>query len=242
MRIICFFVFSFGVQSASSQFSDSVPHFIQFKSTGIVNQTNTGSSYVLSNSLHFNTLKKNFSLNTAAGWVYGANQQSVSNNDLTTHADVNFTRPLKKISYWGLANFDKILSLRVNYRLQAGAGVSYDFIDSPYLRINVSNGILYEAADIKESNTENRSYSIPRNSFRLLYKWKLQNRFTLSGVHFYQPSILSIQDYIIQSSSNISMKIYQWLSLNVTLVYNRASNTNRENLLLTYGIGLEKYF
>lgn len=227
---------------AFPQFSDSVQHYVKVNAAGIINQAPTGSSYVLSNTLNFNVLKKSIALNTAAAWVYGVNQHSVSNNDLATHADLNFFRKGKKLSYWTLVNFDKIYSLRINYRLQAGAGVSYNFTDSPYLRINISDGLLYEAGDIKEGNTEHNTYSVPRNSFRLLYRWHIQNRLTVTGIHFYQPSLLSAKDYIIQSTNNVSVKLYQWLSLNANLVYNKATNTNRENLLITYGLSFEKYF
>ncbi|MFT3678729.1 MAG: DUF481 domain-containing protein [Ferruginibacter sp.] len=242
MRFICFCIFLLVHKAAVSQFSDAVRHYVKFNSTGIINQTTTGNSFVLSNTGSFNIFKKNIALNTAAGWVYGENKQVTSNNDLTTHADLNFFRQGKKLYYWSLVNFDKMYSLGINYRAQAGAGISYNFIDSPNLRINVSDGLLYEAGEIKDNNGIYNDYSTTRNSFRLLCRWQIQNRLTISSIQFYQPSLQSLKDYIIQSTNNIAVKIYQWFSLNATLVYNKASNTNRENLLMTYGIGFEKYF
>lgn len=192
--------------------------------------------------LNYNTLRKNIALNTSANWIYGSNQSALTNNDLSLHGDLNFFRHGKKLYYWTLANYDKIYSLKVNYRLQAGAGASYNFIDSPWLRINVSDGILYEKGDITNEAGKKIIYSIPRNSFRLLYKWSIKDRLVISGIHFYQPSLQSINDYIIQSSSSISIRLNQWLSFTSSLVYNKVTLTDRETLLFTYGLSLEKYF
>ncbi|HKG67308.1 MAG TPA: hypothetical protein VKA92_00450, partial [Segetibacter sp.] len=37
-----------------SQFNDSIHHYLNFASTGIINKTNNGNSYVLTNGLRFN--------------------------------------------------------------------------------------------------------------------------------------------------------------------------------------------
>lgn len=233
---ICF------IFSCEAQFNDSVTHHIKFSPTGFINKTKSSRAYLLSNLLNYNTLKKNVALNTSANWIYGSNQDALTNNDLALHGDLNFFNPGKKLSYWTLVNFDKTYSLKVNYRLQAGAGASYNFIDSPWLRINISDGILYEKGDITNEIGNKIIYSIPRNSFRLLYKWSIKDRFTISGIHFYQPSLKSLKDYIIQSSSNISIKLNDWLSFTSSLVYNKVMLTERETLLFTYGLSIEKYF
>ncbi len=242
MRLILFLVLILSVNHCTAQFNDSTTHHIKFSPTGFINTTNSSRAYLLSNLLNFNTLKKNIALNTSASWIYGANQNALTNNDLSLHGDLNFFKPGKKLYYWTLANFDKVYSLKVNYRFQAGAGISYNFIDSPRLRINVSDGILYEKADITNETGKKIIYSIPRNSFRLLYKWSIKDRLVISGIHFYQPSLKSFDDYIIQSSSSLSVKLNQWLSFTSSLVYNKVTLTNRETLLFTYGLSLEKYF
>lgn len=234
LGVIPFFVFS--------QFSDSVTHQIKINCTGILNQTADGNSYVLSNMVNYNVLKKTVALNTAANWVYGENRRTVSNNDLTTHADLNFFKTGKKLSYWVLLNFDKTYSLGILYRAQGGGGISYNFIDSTHLRVNISDGLLYEAGDIKTGNSGNNTYATTRNSLRLLLRWKLKDKLTVTSIHFYQPSLQSFKDYIIQSTTNVSVKLYQWLSFNANLAYNKATNTNRDNLLLTYGIVFDKFF
>ena len=103
-------------------------------------------------------------------------------------------------------------------------------------------GILYEQGDLVDANLGHDIYNIPRNSFRLLYHWSLKDRLVIEGIHFFQPSFKDGNDYIIQSTSNISVKLKEWLSLTASLIYNKVSRTKRENLLVTYGITLEKYF
>lgn len=225
-----------------AQFNDSTHYYFKLLSTGIINTTNDAKSYVLKNGFNFNAQKKKMSYNTFFNWIYGELQNDLTNNDFTAHGDVDFNKGITKLYYWGLVNYDKIYSLNINYRLQAGAGIAYNIIDSPDLRINVSDGIVYEKGDLQDATIGRDVYQVPRNSFRLSYKWDIANRLRVDGIHFYQPSLLSIKDYVIQSSSNLSVKLNQWLSITAALTYNRVSRTNRENLLFTYGLTIEKYF
>ena len=224
------------------QFNDSVFYHLKFASTGIINKTNDGNSYVLNNSLGFDTKKKEISFNTGASWIYGSQQKNLTNNDFAIHGAIDIGKKVHKLYYWGLLNYEKSYSLKINHRLQAGAGIAYNIIDSPFLKINVSDGVLYEQGDLIDANLGHDIYNIPRNSFRLLYHWSLKDKLVIDGVHFYQPSFKDVSDYIIQSTNNVSVKLKEWLSITASLIYNKVSRTKRENLLITYGLVLEKYF
>ena len=176
------------------------------------------------------------------GWVYGAQKDELTNNDFTANGTIDLNKGIRKLYYWGLINFDKSYSLDINYRLQIGAGVAYTIIDSPKLRINVSDGILYEKGDLADADIGQDVYQIPRNSFRLMYRWVIYDRLQIDGTHFYQPSLLAINDYVIQSSNNVSIKLNKWLNITGSLLYNEVSRTKRSNLLMTYGLTVEKYF
>src|SRR3712207_3470117 len=88
-----------------SQFNDSVHHYINFASTGIINKTNDGSSYILTNALRFNINKKNIRLNSTNSWMYGEQlQKRLTNNDFTSTLDFNLFHLHKKLPdfyYWG---------------------------------------------------------------------------------------------------------------------------------------------
>jgi hypothetical protein len=75
-----------------------------------------------------------------------------------------------------------------------------------------------------------------------MYHWSLKDRFIIDGVHFYQPSLQDFSDYLIESTSNITVKLKKWLGITGTFIYNKVSRTKRENVLMTYGIVIEKYF
>jgi hypothetical protein len=225
-----------------SQFSDTNHYYLRFASTGILNRTNESNSYVLNNSLSFNTKKKVLTVNTTASWIYGALQHRLTNNDYTAQSFIDLYKDIHKLYYWGLINFDKSFSLQVNHRLQLGAGIAYDIIDSPAIRINVSDGILYEQGNINVAAQGHDIYQVPRNSFRLLYHFSFKEKLIIDGVHFFQPSLKSFNDYIIQSSNNVSVKLRKWLSVTGVFAYNKVSRTNRENILVTYGLAFEKYF
>jgi len=225
-----------------SQFSDSIHYHLNFASTGVINKTNDGKSYVFSNGLGFNTRTKKVAINTSLAWVYGTQNSDLTNNDFSAHGDIDLGKSVHRLYYWGLVNYDKSFSLKINYRLQAGAGIAYSFIDSPDLKINISDGILYEKGNITDVNKTDIVYEIPRNSIRLSYRWAIKDKFMITGIHFYQPSMKDISDYIIQSTSSVSVKLRKWLSITSAVIYNKVSRTKRENLLITYGIAIERYF
>src|SRR3954462_4453 len=102
-----------------AQLNDSIHHYVNFASTGIINKTNNGDSYVLTNGLKFNISKKNIRLNSTSSWIYGEQQKSLTNNDFISALDFNLSRPGSKFYYWGLANYEKSFSLKINNRIQA---------------------------------------------------------------------------------------------------------------------------
>jgi hypothetical protein len=177
-----------------------------------------------------------------ATWLYGSQNDDLTNNDFSAHADIEFGKGVHKLYYWALVDYDKSFSLKINDRVQAGAGIGYDFIDSPYLKINVSDGILYEYGNIKDASNIQTIYNTARNSFRLMYHWSLKDRLIIDGIHFYQPSLQDISDYLITSTNNVSVKLKKWLAITGSFIYNKVSRTKRENVLMTYGIAIEKYF
>ena len=238
-RIIPILFFLFFSLSCFSQFTDTTHHYFKFNSTGVINRTNDAKSYVFANKLAYSIKHKSVVTNTGATWLYGLQDDDLTNNDFSAHADVEFGKGVHKLYYWALVNYDKSFSLKITDRVQAGAGLGYDFIDSPYLKINLSDGILYEYANLKDPHLV---YNTARNSLRLLYHWSLHDRLIIDGVHFYQPSFRDISDYIITSTSNVAVKLNKWLGITGAFIYNKVSRTKRENVLMTYGILIERYF
>jgi hypothetical protein len=64
----------------------------------------------------------------------------------------------------------------------------------------------------------------------------------IDGSNFLQSSVNNGNDYIIKSVTSVSVKLRKWISLTSSLNYNKMNITSRENLLLTYGLTLDKYF
>jgi hypothetical protein len=237
--LMCFLFFSL---SCFSQFDDTTHHYFRFGSTGVINRTNDNKSYVFANKLGYSTKRKTVATNMGATWLYGSQNDDLTNNDFSAHADIEFGKGVHKLYYWALVDYDKSFSLKINDRVQAGAGLGYDFIDSPYLKINVSDGILYEYGNLKDPVNVHTIYNTARNSFRLMYHWSLKDRLIIDGIHFYQPSLQDFSDYLITSTNNVSVKLKKWLAITGSFIYNKVSRTKRENVLMTYGIAIEKYF
>jgi hypothetical protein len=228
---------------AFSQYNDSTHHYVNYVSTGTINKTNEGSSYVLNNALRFSISRKEYSLNTTNSWVYGKSLSDVSNNDFFSALDGNLYKTWDHFYYWALASYEKSLSLKINHRLQAGAGVGYSIFDRETLRVVLSDGILHERSDLYDTPEEGANqYDVFRNSFRLKFRAVIREVIVLEGTDFVQHALSDRKDYIVKSTTSVSVKLKKGLSLTGAIVYNKLSKTQRENLLVTYGLTYERYF
>ena len=224
------------------QFNDSVFHYINYASTGVINNTNNSKSYVLNNALKFNISKKSLRLNSTSSWIYGEQQKQLTNNDFNSTLDFNLFKTRSRFYYWGLAGYTKSYSLKINNRLQTGTGLAYNFIDTTTAFLNISDGILYENSNLKLNDSTNSYNSLFRNSFRLRYHFVIKGIIIFDGTDFLQNALGYGNDYIMNFNNSVSVKLRKWLSLTAATSYNRNQKTDSENLLITFGLSAEKYF
>ncbi len=225
-----------------AQFSDSVRYHLGYSGTGVINSTDAGRSYVLTNGVRLNMRHRRVDGNVTATWLYGENGDQLTNNDLSTLADLNLRSRLPRLYYWGLASFEKSYSLKVNNRTQAGLGVAYNILDRrDSLYLNVSNGILYEFSDLVLNDSAADRYSTYRNSFRLKLRYRFRKFIVVESTGFIQHSLEDGRDYIIRGTTSISLKLNAWMAFTTALTYNKVSRTDRENLLLTFGLTMETW-
>jgi len=220
------------------QSTDTTVYYLNQSSTGNFNQTNDGISYNINNALKFNVAKKNMVLSTTNSYIYGEQLNQLSNNDFNSLVDISLNKKLSKMYYWGMATFTKSYSLKVDNRVQSGAGISYTLVDRKVLYLNLSDGFLYEYSDLYDLD----AYQTTRNSARLKFMISLKSFITLESSNFFQPSITYFEDNIILSNTSLTIKLYEWLSLKGNILYNKISLTNKENVLANIGFAIEKYF
>ncbi|KQS34485.1 DUF481 domain-containing protein [Pedobacter sp. Leaf194] len=238
MKLLLSFLLSIVGSNAFGQFTDSTNYHIVLSSSGSVNRTNNENAYLLNNSLNFGLKKKSIVLNSSSTWLYGKQNSALSNNDFSTTMNFNLYKTFPHFYYWGLANYNTSYSLQIKNQLLAGVGIAYNFIDKPNAYINLSNGILFD----KSSLVELENYTTLRNSLRLQYHFLIKDIITIDGSHFLQNSYARKGDYIIRSATTLGLKIRKWISLTTALNYNKLNITGRENLNLTYGLSVDKYF
>ncbi|SKA44595.1 Protein of unknown function, DUF481 [Chitinophaga eiseniae] len=241
-RIVALIVVLLYGYAGFAQFSDSTHYLVKYASTGSINRTNDGNSYLLNNNLGFKVSKKRVTLNAGASYVYGKNNASLTNNDVSAAVDFNLYTDTAQIYYWGLANYDKSYSLKINNRFQGGAGIGYDLIRRPNALLNITDGLLFENSNLFLHDTIQDVYSTVRNSFRVQYKWTIHNIVVLEGNNYFQNSLIHGDDYMIRCINSMSVKLRSWLSLTASMTYNKLNRTDRENLLFNYGVTFEKYF
>ncbi|RVU00754.1 DUF481 domain-containing protein [Mucilaginibacter limnophilus] len=224
-----------------SQFTDSTHYRATYQSSGSINRTRDGNTYLLNNAFRFGVKKKDMLLNFNNSWIYGRQQDALTNNDFSTSLDFNLYQT-PKFYYWGLANYNTSYSLKVNNQLLAGVGLAYNILDKENAYLNVSDGVLYDKSDLFLNDTTRDVYHTYRNSARLAFRFTIYKVITIESSTFLQNSFDYGYDYIIRSTNSLSFKLNPWLSLTTALAYNRQNRTNSENLLFTYGLTLEKYF
>jgi len=227
-----------------AQFSDTVHYYTNFSGTGNLNRTNTtGSTYLLNNSFNFQVSKKKFSINSMASHVYGKNPTSKTNDDFLGILNIDILKGVQKFYYWALASYEKSFSLKLDRRFQTGAGVGYTFVNTKQANLELSDGIMFETSDLSIPDEKGQtSYQTVRNSLRLKYRFIIKDIFRFDGIDFYQPSFTDGNDYILKLTSNFSIKLYKWLNFTTSFNYNRQNVTSTENLFLSYGLSMEKYF
>jgi hypothetical protein len=230
--------FFFCVATAFGQFNDSTFYRINVTSTGSINKTNDGRSYLLNNGLSFGVKRKDIVLNAANTFVYGNQNGTLTNKDFSSSLTFNLYKTLPKFYYWGLLNYNTAYSLKINNQFLGGLGVAYNFLDSKNSYLNLSDGILYDKSNL----LTNLDYNTFRNSFRLAFRFSFNDVVVIDGSNFLQNSLSNGNDYIIRSNTAVSFKLRKWISLTTALNYNRMNITRRENLLLTYGVTIDKFF
>lgn len=238
LLLACIFMFN----KAFAQFNDTTHFHTSYASTGSINRTNNGSSYLLNNNFKFNYKKKYNTLNFNNSWVYGRSNGNLTNNDFSSSLDFNINPKTKHFYYWGLANYNTSYSLKINDQLLAGVGAAYDVIDKKNAMLNLSDGILYDLSDLRISTTENMLYDTYRNSLRLNFRFNIHDLVIIDGNNFLQNSLETKSDYIVRSTTNLSVKLRKWLAFTTSFSYNRVNRTHSENALLNYGLTLETYF
>ncbi len=232
----------FWYAAANAQFNDSTHYHTSYASTGSLNKTNSGSSFLLNNAFKFNIKNKRTTLNFNNNWVYGRSNANLTNNDFSSSLDFNLNNNWKHFYIWGLTNYNTSFSLKINSQLLAGLGAAYNVIDKKNAMINLSDGILYDLSNLYINPTENDVYETYRNSFRLNFHFVIKDLVIFEGNNFLQNSFITASDYIVRSNTSVSVKLRKWLAFSTAFNYNRQNRTGSQNSLLTYGLSVEKYF
>lgn len=181
-------------------------------------------------------------VNFSNKWLYGEQQTTLVNNDFSTLLDVNLYKTFPHFYYWGLCNYTKSYSLRINNQFQAGGGIAYNLVDRVNFKINLSEGVLYDYSDVTLADASHEVYGTSRNSARLQIKYYYKSLFTFSGAGYVQHSLQYGNDVIYKGDMDIAIRITRWLSLTGKLTYNKIERTKRENLFMTYGFTVDKFF
>jgi hypothetical protein len=223
--------------TARAQFNDTTHYHLNIASTGSINKTDDSKAYLLNNALSFAIKQKDFSLSSTNSWIYGKQNNLLTNNDYSSSLVFNLYKTFPHFYYWGLVNYNTSYSLKINNQILAGGGIAYSFIDKKNAYVNLSDGLLYDQSDLVVIN----NYHTYRNSLRLQFHFA-SDLFTLDGSNFLQNSFSRDNDYIIRTTTTLGIKLRKWISLTTALNYNKMSITQSDNLIFTYGLTLDKYF
>jgi hypothetical protein len=235
---VLLFSLSLTVLKAQTVLPDTVVYSIRASSTGSFSKTNDLNSFSFNNLLKLGVTKGGLSFQNFYGWIYGVQSGVKINNDYTGVIEGDWMKKVSKFYFWGIGTFDKSYSLKINHRFQIGAGPGYNIVRNDRVQLVVSDGIMFEQVDLIDPELGQIKYTTWRNSFRLKYHWLISNIVTLDGTAFIQPSLTDKNDNILRYTTTLSVKLRKWLSLTSSLTYNKLTRTDRENLIITYGISM----
>ena len=227
---------------AAAQFNDTTHYQVNFSPSGSINRTNDGTAYLLNNAFKFAVKQKDVSLSFSNGWIYGKQNNVLTNNVFSSTLQFNLYKTFPHFFYWGLTNYNTSYSLKINNQLLSGAGIAYSLLDTKNSWFNISDGLLYDQSDLILPSGIRDVYHTYRNSLRVSFRFNFKDVVILDGSNFLQNSLDRRYDYIIRTTTNLSFKLRKWLSLTSSLSYNKLNRTKSDNLLFTYGITMEKYF
>ena len=236
------------INGDSSHHNDTTRLHYTYNGTGTINNANSLHSYVLSNALKLSVVKKTAEANLTNSWVYGKQNQVLTNNDFSSSLDLGLFKTIKHFYYWGMATYNRSIPLEINNQLQTGAGPGYNIVDKKKALLTVSDGIIYEVNDLYDSlygvpggNIFRRDrYNTFRNSGHVLFHWVIRDHYTFDGSAFLQNSLTDFRDYILRLSGGASIKLYKWISLTAAASYSKFTRTRGENTLITFGVTMSR--
>ena len=220
---------------------DSNKREIDYTSSGSVNKTQKGTSYLLTNFIG-GTFKKNTTITSVgSSFIYGKQNLIQTNKDFAGFINIDlFKSPqFNKIYYWYLMDYNNSYSLKVFNELQTGVGEAYLFINNKNIKLSFSDGIIFDQSNVVLNNNKiyHQTY---RNSLKLKIHFSINELITLDETSFLQNSFKESNDYIIKTNVSLKYKINSWLGLTTNLLYNKYNYISRQNLLITYGLTINK--
>src|SRR5215216_100921 len=99
-QLVAISFFFFCAATAFAQYNDSTFYRINVTSTGSINKTNDGRSYLLNNGVNFGIKKKDVVLNATNTFVYGNQNGTLTNRDFSSSLNFNLYKTLPNFYYW----------------------------------------------------------------------------------------------------------------------------------------------
>lgn len=220
-----------------------IPHQLQLNLGGSINKTGDGVSYLLQHGLGYQYRHQYDVLNARFKHVFGQSLNTLTNRDYTFGMDYNrFWTPGKIWYTWVLGNYTSSYSLNVLSQWQLGIGLAWNAVDRDDLWLNISDGIIYETGRIVNTELLEENRQTLRNSLRINFGWVWKEKLEFKTVNYWQPSLHQISDYLVNSQTDLKYRFYKGFQLALSLSYNKASMTDKENLVFTYGISWSEKF
>jgi hypothetical protein len=238
-------LFTYSNLHAQSLEKDLLQHYkMNINSNGSFNKTPNSTVYLLSNNVHLNYAKEKLEYNLYGRWNYGANSIKLTNNDFSTSFDCNlYLDTPKKFNGWVIASFISSYSLNIRNEYQIGTGIAYKVLDTvggKSFFLKLSDGLIWEYSDFTLPDNDRGLYYVVRNSFRFQFRvYSIDRRISLETTTFWQQALNKAHDFNWRSTARFEYKIWEAFTINTQLEYNYITRTERDNLIITYGIGFK---
>lgn len=198
---------------------------------GYFNNTSTSQTILGSESFSTTYKTKRIEYNTFTTYIWGRTNEKMTNDDISTGFYVDIRKD-RRLYTWLVGQYDKSLSLDIDYRFQSGSGLGFFIVREKGFYINLSNGLICETNSIEQD-------IFLRNSSRLKFNLKHKN-LSLESTTYYQPSLCHNGDIIFKNLNTLDLKINGGLSFQISLMNNYVSVQDKKNLLYTIGFNYQR--
>jgi hypothetical protein len=207
---------------------------------------------IINNNLDLSHVGKSIGLKTSNSYTYGKIFKRETENDIFSR-NFLYLNPRKRLYPYAMLWLQNSTRQRIEFRYQAGVGVTYGLIRQTNHHLKISTTITHEKTrydgEIFFQDPKNLTKNIVdnwRSTFRLLGEHKLfKGKIRAHYETWYQPALDDRNNWRYFLNAALELPISKHISFRSSLIYSHdnivLTNIKRDDKIVTFGLSNSKY-